>query len=198
MGINQICKEYGIKNYIINPDGSIDVDGSVSLYRRVLRELPLKFGVVTGDFDCSFNQLTSLIGCPSYVGQNFKCTGNDLSRTGLEGCPQEVGGHFECLDNQLTTLKGGPRKVGGNFWCWNNKLTNLKYVPECATIVYDPEIPLYECRYIFMHKVRYVVTGENSDDNILNKLINANITIPEKIQKLKEFINIQNAGNQSD
>jgi len=29
--IYRICEEYGIKNYTINPDGSIDVDGDVNL-----------------------------------------------------------------------------------------------------------------------------------------------------------------------
>jgi hypothetical protein len=30
--IESICKEYGIQNFTINEDGSIDVDGDVDLY----------------------------------------------------------------------------------------------------------------------------------------------------------------------
>jgi hypothetical protein len=32
--IDQICQQYGIKNYIPNPDGSINVDGDVDLSGR--------------------------------------------------------------------------------------------------------------------------------------------------------------------
>ena len=34
MNIHEICKEYNIKKYSINPDGSIDVDESVSLSNK--------------------------------------------------------------------------------------------------------------------------------------------------------------------
>ena len=76
--IDSICKKWGIKNYTINEDGTIDVDGTVNLYpvlfstqhlkmgitkswySRIqktdyhdtgeLTEIPLKFRNVTGDF----------------------------------------------------------------------------------------------------------------------------------------------------
>ena len=32
--IHDICKRYNIKNYTINPDGSIDVNGDVDLYNK--------------------------------------------------------------------------------------------------------------------------------------------------------------------
>jgi hypothetical protein len=35
--IDAICKEYGIENYIINPDGTADVDDNVGLYRKGLK-----------------------------------------------------------------------------------------------------------------------------------------------------------------
>ena len=41
--IDSICKRYGIENYTINEDGSIDVDGNVSLSSQGLTELPLRF-----------------------------------------------------------------------------------------------------------------------------------------------------------
>ena len=55
--IDLICKKYGITNYTINQDGSIDVNGSVNLSRENLTKLPLKFNRVSGYFDCSNNQL---------------------------------------------------------------------------------------------------------------------------------------------
>ena len=98
--ISLICKQYGIKNYTVNPDGSIDVDGNVNLWNLGLTELPLIFNKVTGSFDCGGNNLTSLKGCPRWVGGGFSCVGNNL--TSLEFSPDYVGGVFDCINNKLT------------------------------------------------------------------------------------------------
>jgi hypothetical protein len=58
--IDSICKKYNIKNYTINPDGSVDVDGDVNLYGDGLVKLPLKFGRVSGDFDCCDNPVREI------------------------------------------------------------------------------------------------------------------------------------------
>ena len=104
--IDSICQKYNIKNYIINEDGSIDVDGDVDLSNRKLIELPLKFRNVNGNFYCSWNELTSLEGAPSSVDGHFGCAYNKL--TSLEGGPSTVGGDFLCSDNKLITLEGFP------------------------------------------------------------------------------------------
>ena len=123
--IVSICDQYGIENYTINPDGSIDVNGGMNLNfnGRKLDRLPLKFGRVNGNFYCSHNKLTTLEGCPSYVGRYFSCSHNQL--TSLEGGPKEVGSGFSCNNNKLTTLKGGPKEVGVNFDCSYNPLPDL-------------------------------------------------------------------------
>ena len=125
--IESICKKFGITNYTINTDGSIDVNGDVSLDRVGLAKLPLKFGRVTGYFSCYSNQLTTLEGSPREVGGEFDCSYNQL--TALEGGPREVGGDFICYRNQLTTLEGGPREVNGGFYCDSNQLTTLEGCP---------------------------------------------------------------------
>jgi hypothetical protein len=107
MSIEEICKKYGISNYTINDDKSIDVDGHVIIWDMGLTELPLKFNKVNGDFECYDNKLTS-----------------------LEGGPIKVSGNFDCGDNKLTDLKGSPKEVGGNFNCSNNELTSLEFGPE--------------------------------------------------------------------
>ena len=122
--IKYLCKKYDIKNYTINEDGTIDVDGNVNLNDKKLIELPLKFGKVGGNFYCYNNQLTSLEGSPEKVGDRFYCYNNQL--TSLEGAPREVGGDFLCYDNQLTSLEGSPRSVGGDFYCYRNQLTSLE------------------------------------------------------------------------
>jgi len=93
--IDSICERYGITNYTINSDGSIDVDGDVNVYHRVLTKLPIKFGKVSGAFHCGTNQLTGLEGAP----------------------PSEVGGHFTSNNNLITSLEHCPRRVVGYFSC---------------------------------------------------------------------------------
>ena len=48
---------------------------------------------MVGNFNCSFNNLTSLEGAPEIVGGNFDCAFNKKLKS-LEGCPKEVGGDF--------------------------------------------------------------------------------------------------------
>src|SRR3990167_2174291 len=112
-------KFYGIKNYTINSNGTIDVNGDVDLRSRNLSKLPFTFGKVTGYFLCNYNNLTSLIGAPESVGKSFYCRNNKL--TSLAGAPKSVGRNFGCDDNYLTTLFRAPESVGGDFWCDNNK-----------------------------------------------------------------------------
>jgi hypothetical protein len=119
--IHDLCKQYGITDYTINEDGSIDVDGSVWLHSRRLTKLPLKFRNVGGDFYCRDNQLTSLEGAPQSVMGDFSCSDNQL--TSLEGAPQTVGGDFNCHSNRLTSLEGAPQTVGGHFYCYNNPIS---------------------------------------------------------------------------
>ena len=122
--ISLICKQYNITNYTINPDGSIDVAGDVNLWGKGLTELPLTFNKVTGYFNCSFNNLTSLKGSPSWVGGNFNCIYNDLSD--LVGSPKEVGGNFFCGENEkLITPKGCTEKIGNEFNCKNTPLSSI-------------------------------------------------------------------------
>jgi hypothetical protein len=74
--IHTICRKYGIRNYTINKNGSIDVDADAVIQYMNLEKLPLKFGDVSCDFSCSSNKLTSLEGCPKSVGGYFYCYGN--------------------------------------------------------------------------------------------------------------------------
>ena len=101
--IHSICKKYGIENYTINDDGSIDVDDNVNLYDKGLTELPLIFGKVSGYFDYSNNELTSLEGSPNKVG-SFFCSNNEL--TSLEGISKYISKGIYCEDNKLRDVKG--------------------------------------------------------------------------------------------
>jgi hypothetical protein len=124
MTIEEICKEYEIKNYTINPDGSIDVDGNVDFRYKYLTKLPLKFNKVIGSFFCYENLLTTLEGCPKEVSGHFNCDVNQLST--LEGAPNYVGGYFSCTNNKLTSLEGCPKEIHGDFYCNDNNLISLE------------------------------------------------------------------------
>ena len=104
--IHNICKKYYINNYTINDDMSISVSGNVGLGYYNLKSIPINFKEVDGYFNCSYNQLISLKGCPETVGGDFYCNNNQL--TSLKYCPETVGGGFSCYDNQLTNFDGLP------------------------------------------------------------------------------------------
>ena len=124
----EVCEQYRIKNYTINDDLSIDVNGSVSLNKKDLKYLPLRFNYVGGFFDCSNNKLKTLEGTPQTVNGRFDCGRNELKT--LEGSPQTVGGGFYCYGNELVSLEGCPQTVNGRFDCYNNYLTDLEHFPE--------------------------------------------------------------------
>jgi hypothetical protein len=83
--------------------------------------------VVRGNLSLKNLGLTSLLGCPKYVGGEFNCAGNKLKT--LEGAPQEVGS-FDCSLNSLISLEGGPQKVKRNFNCSDNELKTLIGAPQ--------------------------------------------------------------------
>jgi len=115
--------------WALNPEGLVDVQGDFDCFDQGLKNFKgVRFGLVSGNFSCSVNDLTTLEGAPQKVGRGFYCYRNGL--TTLEGAPQTVGGDFWCNGNVLTTLKGAPQEVGGDFWCYVNKLTSLEGAPQ--------------------------------------------------------------------
>jgi hypothetical protein len=194
--IYEICKKYGIKNYTINPDGSIDVDGNVNLDEFGLTKLPLKFNKVFGDFSCSDNKLTTLENSPNYVGGDFKCQGNKL--TDLKNGPKEVRGVFNCNYNRLTTLEGSTKEVGSNFACAMNKLTSLDGYPNYLGYFKHGDNPIspiidlfgivkiyleYQDTFKFLRKdckiVKHLLEEAIKD---YNEYYNKNVKLPDEIK----------------
>lgn len=130
-------EEYGIKNYTINQQGEIDINGDIKLTYKNIKEFPyfIQFGTVKGNFDCKHNNLTSLKGVPREVKGNFDCACNDL--TSLEGAPAKVGGSFDCAHNHLTSLDGAPEKIKGYFDCGSNNIKDLKGAPKVVGGYFD-------------------------------------------------------------
>lgn len=117
-----------IGRYIINEDGSIDVDGNVIIRHANLKRIPFKFGRIYGDFTCSGLELMTLKGSPSYVSGSFVCKANNL--TSLKHGPKYVGINYDCSVNKLQTLDGCATEVGRDLLCNNNCLINLEGSPE--------------------------------------------------------------------
>lgn len=121
--IVSILDHFKIVNYTINIDYSVDIDGDVNLScvrdknNEVITKIPIKFGKITGYFDCSYNRLENLENSPNWVGGNFKCNAQyDDSFESLIGGPRWVGGRYECDDNiNLRTLEGCPENIGYEF-----------------------------------------------------------------------------------
>ena len=165
---------------------SYEIDGSVNLNVCGLKELPDFSKVkVRGNFNCSFNKLTTLERAPCKVGGDFMCYSNQLIT--LEGAPCKVGGDFKCYQNQLTTLEGAPSEVGGDFDCSFNQLTTLEGAPrevggrfDCC----DNQLTALE------GKPQIIGYGFKIEEEVLAK-----IEENEKKQKAKPDVNLY-AGNE--
>lgn len=81
---------------------------------------------VSGYVDVSFNQLSSLKGCPPRPYSLF-CQYNKL--TSLEGSPDHIEGDLSCSNNQLRSFRGGPRTIYGYLSCSWNPLESLEGFP---------------------------------------------------------------------
>jgi hypothetical protein len=118
----QFCEKYlededYVIDYTINPDNTIDVNGDVDLWNMLgdMTKLPVKFKKVSGYFDCSWNKLTTLDGCPDYVGGSFECEHNKVL---LKNGPKYVGGYLHC-DYLTHDILGN---VQGDIVCFNKRL----------------------------------------------------------------------------
>ena len=105
------CEEMGIKNYNINFKWEIDVYGDVYLRHNTFKELPYKFGTVTGRFDMEgCKNLISLKNCPYYVRKDFSCN-SCQNLDSLEGCPEKVDKDFYCFGCKRKFTKDDVRSL---------------------------------------------------------------------------------------
>ena len=183
--IDKICRKYDIRNYTINTDGSIDVNGDDTLlYGGVglgimdLKKLPLKFNKVDGWFNCNFNMMKS-----------------------LEGSPIEVNGDFNCVGNELTSFKFAPRIIRGDFYCSSNYIKTFEYFPSFVKDIFNcVENPIYEVWYLFHDTSKiellndFDIFRDEDTDNpviIMDRLNDFLLTIgKDPVKKVDEYKNI--------
>lgn len=76
--LDKVC---GKMAWTLNSNGEIDVDGDVYMENMNLTEIPVKFGIVCGNFICTNNKLTTLKNYPHTMGVTsfFHIYGNNLT-----------------------------------------------------------------------------------------------------------------------
>ncbi|MCK9475557.1 MAG: hypothetical protein M0R46_06555 [Candidatus Muirbacterium halophilum] len=165
--IDAICKKYNIKNYTINNDGSIDVNGNVDLSGKNLNILPLNFRSINGFFDCSNNKLTS-----------------------LEGSPENIDGFFNCNDNNLTSLKNSPKRINKDFWCGGNKIKNIDYFPKYYKNLCIDNNPIGKILELFIHFDILLDKLPTEDKELISEFIEREIIQQDilLINRLIEFL----------
>ena len=106
---------------------------SLNLGSMGLTEFPkMSHITIKGNFDISFNQLTSFKDCP-VVNGDFYCNNNLI--TSFKDCP-EIGGDFNCYDNQITSFKDCPQ-IKGYLHCTGNQIQSFKNCPNIGGYLYS-------------------------------------------------------------
>lgn len=122
--------------YEIQPDGTVDVDGSIESMHNSIYELQVKFGTVTGHVRLDRIHLTSLQGFPHTVGGNVSVARTPIKS--LQGAPLTVAGNFWAYGcKHLTNLQGAPSHVGQDFYTHQCKLKSLSGAPTHVGGVFD-------------------------------------------------------------
>jgi hypothetical protein len=189
----KFLNDYTRGEWKVNPDtGLIDVRGEFNCMGENLNDFKgLRFGKVTKDFNCNYNNLKTLDGSPREVGENFGCRKNPL--ISLEGAPSKVGGRF-AFDN-LDISQFHKYKI----WIEYNLASFLEAIKEDIT-----DTPLLLTHHFFTPEVikhnleeddKFCIAvgrawnreGFKNKRIILENPLNPNGLSPETLQKIKDF-----------
>lgn len=102
--------------YSIDAQGKVNVNGSCTV-KSSPGHMPVQFGTVSGNFNCTGSGMKSLEGGPVSVGGNFTadCLLINLEGDHLRnmiGGPRVISGSLSLLYNELDSLDGFPEKCG--------------------------------------------------------------------------------------
>ena len=136
--IRKICHEHSIKNYTINSDMSIDVNGIVNISHKYFKHIPLQFNYVNSWFSC------------------FEC----INLISLKGSTRECN-HFECSAcDKLDSLDYAPLK--GKLLDYLNK-TKIRECLTDNTKISDSVLDKYLIKRILLGQLNlidYISTEE--------------------------------------
>jgi len=134
--------DYIIKNGVINVIGNVKLRG--------LEHIPIKFGVIDGNFNCSFcgllsfdnaphtvtgnvdaqaNKFINLRNCPKNIGKNLVLNGNRVL-SNLQGCPETINGTLDLYGCNISSLQGISKKITKNLMLGKNMITGLSSFPD--------------------------------------------------------------------
>ena len=98
------------KNPIVNVDGNVDMNNDKASMYGFGHVIPVKFGIVTGYFDCHNCDLTTLNNAPKVVRGSFDCSWNKL--TTLDDLPEYIGDWLILHDNDFDPTPEFLKKYG--------------------------------------------------------------------------------------
>jgi hypothetical protein len=141
----QFLAYLGIKEYEIDGD-KINVNGSVDMRLKFKSIVPIRFGVVTGDFSCNSNYLKNFANFPKEIGGSLAATGNLFqSLAGLShisvgksiilshnknifqtvGLPKRIEGTLDLSFCSIGILNNFPTYIGEDLILNNNLLRTM-------------------------------------------------------------------------
>ena len=178
---------YSTEGWKYNPaTGKVDVKGAFTCAGQGLKDFKgVEFGVISGSFSCSNNQLTSLVGAPEDVDGSFYCQENKLEN--LIGAPKNIWGNFVCHHNLLTSLEGAPEMVADNYHFEHNPVRETTLDRIYSTMTY--------ARTGYEHVLRSLWNSIDVKDQALLYRPTFNWVSPEESKKLasiKKYLDIQN------
>jgi hypothetical protein len=123
--IRQWLLKHNIKRFALDSDNKVNVFEDVNLSSHHLKMLPIDFGIVYGNFDISYNQLTTLKGFPEEIQGTLNASHNQLIC--IDYLPHTVLYKIDLSHNQIHQFTHFfiPKKVSKLF-LHNNQLSYLK------------------------------------------------------------------------
>lgn len=165
--IKQWLEQQSITKYTINKDLTVDVDNSVILRNNELQNFPVQFGIVNGDFDCAYNQLTSLKGIPHKINGCLYCSHNQL--THFDCFPNYIDNHIYCSGNPIVNMNDFSCMFNGSF---EHNIGNGKHIEGFENFyVADSAMPHIErlnISYTILSKILLHKKLEYEIDNKMN------------------------------
>jgi hypothetical protein len=145
--IEKWLRFHKIKKWTIKDNGVVDVNDKVNILHMLEHELPVQFGTVMGSFDIFNTGLSTLKGCPKFVGGYFDC-GNTMISS-FEHAPLQTR-NFMCNNVPITSFSGIHRvlkQVNGYFECMDEDssrppthILGLLLIPGIQEIYFDSPI----------------------------------------------------------
>lgn len=100
--------------------GKWDAPGDVDLSNMGYKVLPLPFGRIQGNFDCSLNGLESLENCPESIHGDFIAYSNRLKK--ITKLPELILGNVDLSYNKITEINISKCEIQGYINLKNNPM----------------------------------------------------------------------------